>query len=150
MSSQTNKALVQRGYALFQAGDIEHLVELFTDDIVWAAIDSEYVPYAGIYNGKDGVVEFFTKLGQSIEIERFEPLTFIAEGDQVAVEGTSASTVRSTGSHVANRWMHVFTMRDGKICRLTQYDDSAAIVAGFTEKQLKPELEKERRQLPVH
>ena len=150
MSSQTNKALAQRGYALFKAGDIKNLVELCTDDIVWSAIDSESVPYSGIYKGKEGVVEFFTKLSQAIEIERFEPSTFIAEGDQVAVEGTSTSTVRSTGSPVANRWMHVFTMRNGKICRLTQYDDSAAIIAGFTEKQLKREPGKERRQLPVH
>lgn len=150
MSSQANKALARRGYALFQAGDIEHLVELCTDDIVWSAIDSELVPYSGIYNGKQGVAEFFTKLNQSIEIERFEPSTFIAEGDQVAVAGTSASVVRSTGSSVANRWVHIFNMRDGKICRFTQYDDSAAIIAGFIGKQLKPELDKERRKLPMH
>ena len=150
MSSHANKALAQRGYALFQAGDIDSLVQLCTDDVVWSGIDSEYVPYSGTYTGKNGVAEFFTKLHQSIEIERFEPTTFIADGDQVAVAGTSTSTVRSTGSPVENRWMHVFTIRAGKIARFVQYEDSAAVIAAFTVKNLKREQAKERRQPARH
>lgn len=139
MSSQENKELAQRGYALFKAGDINGIVQLCTDDVVWTGIDSEYVPYSGTYNGRKGVADFFTKLSQSIEIERFEPATFIADADQVAVAGKSKSTVRSTGLPVENRWMHVFTIRKGKIARFEQYDDSAAIVAAFTGRASKQE-----------
>ena len=132
MSNEKNKELVQRGYALFKTGDIAGILDLCADDIVWSGMESEYVPYSGTYTGKQGVAQFFSKLNQSVEFEQFEPTTFIVDIDRVAVAGASKSTVRSTGVPVENRWVHVFSIRDGKIVRFEQYDDSAAIVAAFT------------------
>lgn len=132
MSNEKNKELVQRGYALFKTGDIAGILDLCADDIVWSSMDSEYVPYSGTYTGKQGVAQFFSKLNQAVEFEQFEPTTFIVDTEQVAVAGASKSTVRSTGVPVENRWVHVFSIRDGKIARFEQYDDSAAIVDAFT------------------
>ena len=132
MDSRENKQLAMRGYELFKAGDIEGIVQLCTDDIEWNGIDSDDVPFGGRFTGKSGVADFFSKLHEAMEFERFAPETFTADGDRVAVSGVSKAIVRTTGLPLENRWMHVFTVKDGKILRFEQYDDSAAIIAAFT------------------
>lgn len=131
MNSQENKQLVMQGYQKFQNKDIRGLLELFTDDIEWVGAETEELPFAGSYHGKQEVGQYFTQLDQAQEAQRFEPQNFIAEGDQVVVTGQSRWTVKSTGQAYENPWVHVFTLRDGKVARFQQYNDTAAAAKAF-------------------
>lgn len=131
MSSDENKQLVQRGYMLFKNGNIQELLNLYTDDIEWTSSESIYIPFSGTYRGKDQVAEFFMKLAQAQEAQRFEPEDFIADGDKVVVTGQATWKVRSTGRTYENPWVHVFMIRDGKVARFQHYDNTAAAEAAF-------------------
>lgn len=126
MNIQENKQLVMQGYQKFQAQDIEGLMENFADDIEWIGVESEYLPFSGIYHGKQEVLHYFGMLAQAQEAMKFEPMEFIAEGDKVVVCGESKWMVRATGRSYANPWVHVFTIRDGKVARFQQFNDTAA------------------------
>jgi ketosteroid isomerase-like protein len=135
MNSEQNKQVTIRGYQCFKNGDIRGIQDLCADDVLWTSAESEYVPFSGGFRGKDGVNEVLTNMSQSIEMTQFEPQTFIAEGDKVAVTGISRATVRATGNTYDNSWVHVFTFKDGKVSRFEAFGDTAAAVKAFQPTQ---------------
>ena len=134
MGAQENKQLVMQGYRLFQSGDIRKLLDLYHDDAEWIGPESELVPFAGAFHGKAGIAQFFAKLDAATHANRFEPTQFIAEGDKVVVAGVSSWLAKPTGRSYDSTWVHVFTLRDGKVARFESYYDTAA-----TEKAFNPE-----------
>jgi uncharacterized protein len=132
MSSQDNKQLVMQGYQKYQEKDIQGLLELLADDIEWVGVETEELPFAGMYRGKDDVGRYFSQLDEAQEAQQFEPQTFIAEDDKVVVTGQSRWTVKSTGQTYDNPWVHVFTVRNGKVARFEQYNDTAAAAKAFS------------------
>ena len=135
MGIQENKQIVMEGYRLFQSGDIRKLLDLYHDDAEWAGPESDLLPFAGTFHGKAGIAEFFSKLNASAQAQQFEPAQFIAEGDKVVACGRAIWLAKPTGRSYASAWVHVFTLRDGKVSRFEAYYDTAA-----TEKAFRPEL----------
>jgi uncharacterized protein len=139
MNNQENKQLVMQAYQMFKNKDIQGLLALNADDIEWIGNESEYLPFAGTYRGKDQVAKFFNHLDQAQEVIQFEPQIFVAEDDKVVVTGQSIWLVKSTGQRYGNPWVHVFTIRDGKIARFQQYNHTAAAEAAFRPSQTSPQ-----------
>ena len=135
MSAEENKQLVMQGYQLFRNKDMQGLLALYADDIEWIGSESDSLPFAGTWHGKDQVAEFFTQLGQAQEALRFEPETFIAEDNRVVVTGQASWLVKSTGQQYESPWVHVFTIRDGKVAQFQHYSDTAAAEAAFRPSQ---------------
>ena len=129
MTAQDNRALVQRGYDAFGRGDIETLLSLFDENIEWATPGPPELPTAGRRRGRRQVAEFFQALNGMSEIQRFEPHTFVCEGDRVVVLGRAAERLKATGKVLDSEWVHVFTVKNGKIVSFQEYLDTAATVA---------------------
>ena len=87
MSESRNIRIVQDAYAAVERGDIAAVLAFLTDDVQWSIPGPPEVPYAGTRHGRDGAAEFFRLLGESDEVQLFEPRTFLADGDVVAVLG---------------------------------------------------------------
>lgn len=135
MNNQELKQLAMQGYQRFQNKDIQGLLELLTDDIEWVGVEHDELPFAGVYRGKQQVAQYFTALDNAQEALMFEPKDVIAENDRIAVTGKSRWTVRTTGQTYDNPWVHIFTVRDGKVCRFEQYNDTAAALKAFRSTQ---------------
>ncbi|MGB9107727.1 MAG: nuclear transport factor 2 family protein [Telluria sp.] len=135
MDAQQNKRLVQDAYRLFLNGDIQGVVERCHDDAEWTSPESDYIPFAGMFRGKQGIAEFFSKLGESADPVRFEPQEFIAEGDKVVVVGQATWHAKPTGRTFDSPFTHVLTMRDGKVARFEAYADTAAGERAFRADQ---------------
>ena len=120
-----NVDLIRGGYAAFAAGDIPAVLALFDDDLVWSTLDS--VRFGGVYHGPQGAGEFFTKLPQNFAELRVEPERFIDAGDTVVVQGRHRGRT-VTGNAFDVPWMHVWTLRDGKVDVLHRVLDSAPVV----------------------
>ena len=125
MSAEDLKKLISDGYKLFQAGDISTLLDRYHDDAEWIGPDSDYVPYAGSYHGKQGIAEFFSTLGKTVQATHFEPRRMVAECDTVVVTGESSWIVRSNGLSYNNPFVHVFKIRDGKVQSMRAYWDTS-------------------------
>jgi ketosteroid isomerase-like protein len=135
MNAQDNKKLVIEGYRLFQAGDIRALLDRYHDNAEWVGPESEHLPYAGSYHGKQGIAQFFANLDSTAQALQFEPQQFIAEGDKVVVTGISTWLAKSTGRTYDSPWVHVFTIRDNKVAHFHAYWDTAP-----AERALSPSL----------
>jgi len=135
MNAQENKRIVIEGYQLFQAGDIPHLLERYHDDALWIEPEAEYVPFAGRHNGKAEIAQFFQTLDAEAQALRFEPKEFIAEGDKVVVIGEATWLCKQTGRSYDSPWVHVFSLRDGKVARFESFQDTAAGERAFRPDQ---------------
>jgi ketosteroid isomerase-like protein len=131
MSDRTNADVVQRGYEAFGRGDIPAFLELLTDDVEWIQQGPPVIPFAGTRHGHEGVMEYFSLLGETLEFEQFEPREFVAQDDTVVVLGFERSLGKATGRTVEQEWAHVYTLRDGKIAKGRFFEDTAAYVAAL-------------------
>jgi ketosteroid isomerase-like protein len=135
MTDQENLQTIHEVYGDFGRGDIPAVLKLLTQDIEWftpgpAAI----IPYAGARTGPDQVAKYFAQFGEAVEMTAFEPRQFFAGDDQVVVLGHYSARVKATGNTIESEWVHAFTLRDGKIAKFRGYEDSAAVVAAFTQR----------------
>lgn len=128
MAEQDNVRVTQDAYAAFQRGDIPGLLGILSDDIDWWTPGApEQIPYAGRLSGHAAVGEFFARLAASEEITHFEPREFVAQGEKVVVTGNYRGRTRPAGREYDLDWLHVFTVRDGRIAAFREYIDTAAL-----------------------
>ena len=62
MTADDNAAIVRRGYAAFNSGDVNTLSELFDENAVWHAPGRSSL--AGDYQGRDATLGYLGRLGQ--------------------------------------------------------------------------------------
>src|SRR5687767_3982415 len=87
-ATQANIELVQKCYAFFGEGNIPELLNQLSDDVKWTSPGPKnLIPWAGDWEGKAGVGEFFKTLNQNIEFEDFQTKEFIAQNDKVVTIG---------------------------------------------------------------
>jgi uncharacterized protein len=120
-TANTNTAIVHSAYAAFASGDIPTLLAQLTDDVSWAAPAT--LPHGGRFDGRDGVVEFFTGLGA-----QWASLRLTVESVADAAPDTVVGIVEAIGERTngdAGRYgaVHVFTIRDGGICAFREFTD---------------------------
>jgi ketosteroid isomerase-like protein len=131
MTEQQNTEIAQAAYDNFKTGNIEALLNLVSDDVIWTVPKADNVPFTGNRTGRAEVAEFFSILNNSQEPLEFEPQTFIGQGEKVAVQGRYLWQTKTTGRKYECDWMHVFTIRDGKIVGFQEYTDTAAAAKAY-------------------
>lgn len=127
LPTERNLEVVKEVYRLFAAGRRDDLTGLVSDDFEWHYVGPAEIPWAGRYRGPAGVSAFFERVGAALELEEFEVQEFIAAGDRVVAVGVSSGRLRATRGRYRSPWVNVFTVREGRITRLLDLYDTAAI-----------------------
>ena len=135
MSEQENLAVVRSVYAAFGRGDLEGILNRLDPQVSWRTPGPPDLPTAGLRRGVDAVREFFGLLLSTFDIQDFRPTDFLAQGDKVVVLGTSREGPKGMGRLVDFRWVHVFTLRSGKIAEFEEPADVSALVEEFRDVQ---------------
>ena len=138
MNEQQNVQLVQEAYAAFQRGDIQSVLDRLSDEIVWNTPGPPaQMPLGGTRKGQNEVMSFFSMLMETEDIEHFEPVEIVAQGDKVVSFVSFRCRFRATGRTYETELAHVFTIRNGKIAAFREfYDTAAALPAmGFVSAQ---------------
>jgi ketosteroid isomerase-like protein len=135
MSEQRNLEVVQTMYAAFGRADLDAILALLDPDVSWRTPGPPDLPTAGVRRGVAAVREFFGILTSTLDIEDFRPSDFLAQGDTVVVLGTSREGPKGAGRVVDFRWVHVFTLRGGKVVAFEEPADVTALVEEFRRAQ---------------
>jgi ketosteroid isomerase-like protein len=130
--SEDNLDVIRRGYDAFGRGDINTLLESFDEQVSWVTPGPPELATSGRRTGRQEVAEFFVSVNELFDIQRFEPKDFLAQGDRVVVVGSETARARSTGNVIEVDWVHVFTMRNGKVVAFQEFFDTAAVVAALS------------------
>jgi hypothetical protein len=102
------------------------LLDLLADEVDWKFVGSPRIPYSGLRRNAQEVARFFEEVAQADDIHVFEPREFIDAGESVVVLGFERSTARVEGTTFESEWVHVFTVRHGKVTRWRGFYDTAA------------------------
>ena len=130
--SNANIALVQSLYAAFGKGDIATIVNALAPDADWTVNGrrKDY-PLLGNWKGPKGVQEFFKGVAEHEEATEFSPREFFAADEHVFVLGHYAWKIRKTGRAVASDWVHIFTIRGGKVAKFREFNDTAQFAEAY-------------------
>ncbi|MCC6069680.1 nuclear transport factor 2 family protein [Massilia sp. GCM10020059] len=131
MNEQANIELIRQVYDAFLNGDSQRLLSYMAQDIDWDEPQVPNLPFAGKRQGRDSVAEFFRMVATAQQLRDFRPGDFIAQGDRVVVTGHYEWTVRANGVDWGSDWVHLFTVRDGKITAFREFTDTHRAVEAF-------------------
>jgi len=129
MNEQQNLDTIRRGYELYGRGDIEGLLGLFDRDIEWISPGPSTLETSGRRRGHQQVRDFFNAVSKTLDMQKFEPVEFIAQGDRVVVLGHNTAKVKATGKVVSETWAHAFRLKNGRVISFVEYLDTSPVVA---------------------
>jgi ketosteroid isomerase-like protein len=118
-----NTAAVMQGYEKFGKGDVMGIADACTDNIVWDVIDNPDAKVARVYNGKKELGMFFKNLSEALQITKFEPYRFFADGDNVTAYVNTEYKMAATGKMYKTTLVHHFGMNNGKIASFKEIVD---------------------------
>jgi ketosteroid isomerase-like protein len=132
MMSNANVNLVQSLYAAFGRGDIGTIVKAMAPDVTWTVTgrQSDH-PLLGTRSRQNGVQEFFGMLSQIQEPTEFAPRDFYPAGDKLFVLGHYRWKMRKSGRTVESDFIHIFTLRDGKVTAFREFTDTAQFAEAY-------------------
>ena len=90
------------------------------------------VPFAGTWKGRQKVGEFFRQMAETQDIVEFAPEEFVGHSDKVIVLGRFTMHVKATGKDSRSDWVHVWTIKDGKVGEMREYVDALAVSRAHT------------------
>jgi ketosteroid isomerase-like protein len=135
MNEQENTKVVQQAYDYFKSGNIEGVLSLMSNDVAWRLPHVENMRQSGTRKGIEQVTEFFSLLGQGQDVKIFDPNEFIAQGDKVVGLGHYIWRVKATNRDYESDFVHVFTVRNGKITGFDEYFDTTPATAAYQKVQ---------------
>ena len=113
-------------YAAFARGEIATLVKACAPDIRWEVKGRpQDYPCIGIWTGQSGVGAFFQVVAETETPLAFAQSEFHAAGDNVFVTGRYKWTLTKTGKTVECDYLHIFTIKAGKVTQFREFTDTA-------------------------
>ena len=131
MNEQQNTELVQQAYAAYGRGDVDAVLACMAADVDWEIPAVPALSFTGKRQGHAQVAEYFQLANEKQAVREFTPKEFIAGSDKVIVLGHGAWTAKETGQDFDSDWVHVFTVRDGRITAFREFMDAHVAVEAF-------------------
>ena len=125
--SAENIEVVRATYEALDKGDLQHIGERFAEVVEWETPES--LPLGGIARGRDAVLGRIAGLLQLWSEFSLEPDEYIDAGERVIVRGVQRAV--GPGGASESRYLHVFTLRGGKIVRAECIADTATAMGAL-------------------
>jgi steroid delta-isomerase-like uncharacterized protein len=134
MSAQDNATITRRMYEAFNTKNLQGALDAATDDI-----ELVLVPFGQTFHGKAGFSDFMGAFLAAFPDLRISLTNQVATDDYVVNEFTAtgvhngplqtpAGPIPATGKRIDLTVCEVLKMRDGKVAKLTNYQDAATIL----------------------
>ena len=124
MSAEVNRKLSHALFQRFSASDIDGVMQLLADDMVWRVPGKPDLNRAAGDYDKAKLRKLFDRMLS--QLPRGLQMTVtgtVAEGDRVAVEVESSGDLRN-GRQYRQQYHFLLTFRDGKIASVREYLDT--------------------------
>jgi ketosteroid isomerase-like protein len=113
MRADENAAIMRRAYEAFNSADINTLIEIFDESVVW------HLPgrsrFADDYQGRDATLAYFGHLGEETGGTFRAELQHVLADDEDRVVGIQRSTAERDGKHLDVGNCIVFQLKDGRV-----------------------------------
>jgi uncharacterized protein len=113
MTADENATILRRAYAAFNSGDMDTLLEVFDESIVW------HLPgrsaFANDYQGRDATLAYFGQLAQQTGGTFRAELVSALPDDEGRVVGIQRSVADRNGKHLDVGNCIVFQFKNGRV-----------------------------------
>jgi ketosteroid isomerase-like protein len=113
MTAEEKVAIMQRAYDAFNSADMDTLVELFDENIVWHMPGRSSM--ADDYQGRDATLAYFGQIGEKTGGTFQAELQQLFAGDDGRVIGLQRSTAERDGKRLDVDNCIVFELKDGRV-----------------------------------
>lgn len=124
--SSANAELITSLYDAFARGDAATVLGALDPQVVWMEAENiayaDRNPYVGPQQVGEGV---FGRLMSEWEGFQVHTEKLVSEGDAVVALGRYRGTYKATGQRLDAQFVHVWTVRDGRVVAFQQYADTA-------------------------
>lgn len=123
--TRSPRQTVDAMFAAFLAKDLSAALATVSEDTLWIHNGSQKLP-ALRFVGKSGAEKFFQTSFTAMQVAWFRPLDFYTSDDIVTVIGEESFTMDGIPGPLTNRWVQIYTVKDGLITRMEEFATSAA------------------------
>ena len=123
MSQEENVEALKRAFAAMERGDILAVLELCDPEI--ELDNSNAVFDARVYQGHEGVLDFFSRSADMWESQRWEAEEIIPVGDDRVLVAQRIVSVGRDGVETVAHNANVVTLRDGKAVHFKAFQTKA-------------------------
>lgn len=110
------------------SGDMEGMVSLIHDEMVWLNGGDKTVPWIGPWTGKEEILAFLQTFGSNWQTTKWENEDVFARGDTLAVFGQMNGKMTGSGADVGEFTFGLrVKVKDGKIILWNWLEDSFAV-----------------------
>jgi uncharacterized protein len=129
--SQENVEIVRQGFEAFERGELDAMLDLFTDDVTTYRAD----PDGATYDGKAGFLDATADWTEDFSEWRVLPQEFADLGDRVMVRVRQMAQGKSSGVRVEEDFWFLFEVTGTKVSKLSFYSRQADALeaAGLSE-----------------
>ncbi len=113
MGAAENLAIMRRGYEAFNSGDMQTLIEVFDEGLVWHLPGRSSM--ANDYQGRDATLAYFGQLAQKTGGTFRAELERLLADDDNRVVGIQRSTAERDGKRLEVGDCIVFQLKDGRV-----------------------------------
>lgn len=110
-----NTGLVMDIYGKFGKGDVAGIAASCADNVVWDISDNPFVKMPQVYTNNKDIPKFFADLMASGEVTKFEPVRFLADGDDVVCILHVGFKSKTNGKNWTSTFAHHFKIMNGKV-----------------------------------
>ena len=115
---EENVKIVSSAYDAIEFKHVEALLDLL--DLEIEVSQTPLLPWGGTFGGHQGFIRYAARMLEHIDSQpEFEEL--VSSGDQVVAIGRTRGRVKANGRQFHLRFVHVWTVKDGKIVRFEPY-----------------------------
>jgi ketosteroid isomerase-like protein len=116
--------LVKEGYAAWNSGDRDWVLEHMAEDVEWLTPADD--PDPGTYKGHEGIEQYWAQWRAAVGQLSFEIEETIDAGDSVVIVARRQGRGEHSGLEVSDRVIQVFEFRGDKCTRVREYYDRDA------------------------
>lgn len=114
------------------AGDMETMMSLMANDMVWHNESDKSMPWIGPWEGKEAILEFLPLFGENFQTRKWENTDTFASGDTVAVFGTMNGITTKSGKEIGEFTFALRAkVRDVQVVLWNWFEDSYAVSKAY-------------------
>jgi ketosteroid isomerase-like protein len=123
--------VVRELYDAFKRRDITAILAVLSEDVEWSEPENPHNPSAGTRRGHAGFLEWARVGNDAEEVVSLDLHDILTSDQSVAAVGHTTCRVRATGRTYDTDFVHLITLRDGRVVRFQEFFDTYAAAAAF-------------------
>lgn len=131
-TSQASFDTVMAFMGAMGSGDMDAMLPLMADDMVWHNEGDKSMPWIGPWEGKEAILGFLGLFGENFQTTEWQNEDAFAFGDTVAVFGKMNGITTKSGEEIGE---FTFALRakvkDGQVVLWNWFEDSYAVSTAF-------------------